>query len=53
MGEQLGACAVEFHSNTIDTAGHGVIQAFFQGRLVDVMLVLTNSNGFGIQLYQL
>ena len=51
--QQVFAGGIYIYSHRIHAAHHGIVQFFFEFGLVDVVLVLAYTNGFGINFNQL
>jgi len=48
VGEELFGGGVEFDADGVDAADDGVVEAGFEGALFDVVLVLADADGFGV-----
>ena len=53
IGQQMFACRVDIHANQVHATFHRLVEALFQGALLDVMLVLPDTDAFRIDLDQL
>ena len=51
-GEQLEARSVDLYADTVDAAFHHIFQALFQGGLINIVLVLSDTNDFRIEFHQ-
>ena len=52
VGEQLAAGGVQLHAHIVDATAHHIVQAFLEGLLVDIVLVLAHTDGLGVYLDQ-
>ena len=52
IAEEFAAGGVELHAYAVDTADHHIVEAFLQEGLVDIVLVLSHANAFGIDFHQ-
>ena len=53
VSEQLARGCVYFHTDAVHTTNHRIIEAGFQEILIHVVLILADSDTFGIELNQL
>lgn len=52
VGEQMTTGSIEVDAYLVDTVLNRLVERFLQLRLVYIMLVLTYTNGFGVDFYQ-
>ena len=48
----MTTCRVQVHSDEVHAVFYGLVECLLQLRLVYIVLILTDSDGFGINLYQ-
>ena len=53
VGEELFGGGVELDADAVHATGDGVVEGAFEAGLVNVVLVLADADGFGVELYEL
>ena len=51
--QQLDAGLVEIHPHAVDATDHHIVERLLEGRRVNVVLVLADADGLGVDLDQL
>jgi len=52
ISQKLRAGLIDIHAHMVDTVDYHIIEGLFQGRLIHIMLILTDADGFGIDFDQ-
>ena len=52
VGEQLFAGGVQFHANAVHATNDNVVEAALERALLHVVLILTDTDGFRIELHE-
>ncbi len=52
VGEEMFGGGIEFDADAIDATDDDIIESAFEGILVDIVLVLTDPDGFGVEFDQ-
>ncbi len=52
-GEQVLGGGVELYADAVDAGFDGVVEGGFEGALVDIVLVLADADGFGVDFHEL
>ena len=50
IGQQMLGCRIDIHTHLVHTVLHGLVEALLEFLLIDILLILSHTDGIGIDL---